>query len=132
MSKVDEAATEIERLRTERDALRAATALCEEHPPVGTRGQCIICAGAKLQAALSHIDYALGEPNEMGVSLYDADYDENRVVARVEGLRADAERYRWLRDVGDATWRPFGLRTGYSAATADAAIDAAIRARGET
>jgi hypothetical protein len=31
-------------------------------------------------------------------------------------LRKDAERYRWLRDVGDATWP----------AEADAAIDAAI------
>jgi len=38
----------------------------------------------------------------------------------------DAARYRWLRDVGDATWRPFGLREGCSADLADAAIDAAI------
>lgn len=42
----------------------------------------------------------------------------------------DAARYRWLRDVGDATWRPFGLREGFSAAKADAAIDAAMQ--GET
>ncbi len=41
-------------------------------------------------------------------------------------LRRDAERYRWLRDIGDATWRPFGVRDGCSAAQADAAIDAAI------
>ncbi len=38
----------------------------------------------------------------------------------------DAARYRWLRDVGDATWRPFGLRAGYSASKANEAIDAAI------
>jgi len=42
------------------------------------------------------------------------------------GDAKDAERYRWLRDTGDATWRPFGIRAGYSAAAADAAIDAAI------
>jgi hypothetical protein len=38
----------------------------------------------------------------------------------------DAARYRWLRDVGDATWRPFAIREGYSAAQADDAIDAAM------
>ncbi len=41
--------------------------------------------------------------------------------------KKDAARYRWLRDVGDATWRPFALREGYSAAQADAAIDAAMK-----
>lgn len=45
--------------------------------------------------------------------------------------RIEAARYRWLRDVGDATWRPFGIRAGYSAQEADAAIDAAIAASGD-
>ena len=45
-----------------------------------------------------------------------------------EALERDAGRYRWLRDVGDATWRPFGLRDGCSADLADAAIDQAIDA----
>ena len=45
-------------------------------------------------------------------------------------LRKDSGRYAWLRDVGDATWRPFGLREGYSAAKADAAIDAAMADKG--
>lgn len=40
--------------------------------------------------------------------------------------QADARRYRWLRDVGDATWRPFALRDGCSAVLVDAAIDAAM------
>lgn len=63
-------------------------------------------------------------------------YDKEALLAYGKACAAaecaDAERYRWLRDVGDATWRPFALRAGYSAATADAEIDAAIRARGET
>lgn len=40
--------------------------------------------------------------------------------------RRDAARYRWLRDAGDSTWRPFGRRYGYSAAWADAEIDKAM------
>lgn len=47
-------------------------------------------------------------------------------TAAASSTSKDAARYRWLRDVGDATWRPFGVREGYSAAQADAAIDAAI------
>ena len=50
------------------------------------------------------------------------------VRASLENDR-DATRYRWLRDVGDSTWRPFGLREGYSAEKADAAIDAAIEGK---
>lgn len=46
--------------------------------------------------------------------------------AKRAALEKDAARYRWLRDTGDATWRPFGLREGYSAQQADATIDAAI------
>lgn len=46
---------------------------------------------------------------------------------RAESVTQDALRYRWLRDVGDATWRPFALRGGYSAAKADEAIDAAMK-----
>lgn len=41
-------------------------------------------------------------------------------------LRKNFLRYLWLRDVGDATWRPFGIREGFSGPEADAAIDAAI------
>ena len=62
-------------------------------------------------------------------------HDVQRAQARAESAersleeaRKDAERYRWLRDTGDATWRPFGIREGCSAAQADAAIDSAIEA----
>lgn len=51
--------------------------------------------------------------------------------AKAEANERDAARYRWLRDVGDARWRPFGIREGYSAAQADAAIDAARSAEKE-
>lgn len=58
----------------------------------------------------------------------------DRMASEISSLRGqlqeaerDAVRYRWLRDVGDATWRPFGLRDGCTAALADRAIDEAIR-----
>lgn len=44
----------------------------------------------------------------------------------IDKMKRDAARYRWLRDVGDATWRPFALREGYSAEMADKAIDEAM------
>ncbi len=43
-----------------------------------------------------------------------------------EKHRKEAMRYRWLRDIGDATWRPFGIRAGYSADMADSEIDDAM------
>lgn len=41
-------------------------------------------------------------------------------------FRKDAERYRWLRDVGDNTWEPFCKRPHPFDYNVDAAIDAAI------
>lgn len=62
-------------------------------------------AGVKLESALDRIDYLLGEPNDMGVSAYCLDRNEDRVVQGVERLTAalaqaqeDARRYRWLRE----------------------------------
>lgn len=49
------------------------------------------------------------------------------LVAQLAEAKRDAERYRWLRDIGDATWRPFAIRAGYSAGQADAAIDEAMQ-----
>lgn len=44
-----------------------------------------------------------------------------------DALRKDAERYRWLRDVGDETWVPMGKRPGINFThEIDQAIDAAI------
>lgn len=52
-----------------------------------------------------------------------------RLFIKYSKEKKDAARYRWLRDVGDATWLPFALREGYSAAQTDAAIDAALAHR---
>lgn len=78
-------------LREERDALKAAAPLCGKHQPSGgTRGGCVICSGLKLEAAFSRIDYLCGEPNEQGVSNYDLDYNEDRVVERVRAALAQS------------------------------------------
>ena len=45
--------------------------------------------------------------------------------AEVEALKRDAERYRWLRDIGDATWTP--LRERMPSYNVDSAIDAAMQ-----
>ena len=49
--------------------------------------------GAKILArALSRIDYACGEKNDMECSLYDVDCDEERVVGRVQSLLAERDK----------------------------------------
>jgi hypothetical protein len=40
---------------------------------------------------------------------------------------ADAQRYRWLRDVGDKTWTPLRARYCRGPASVDADIDEAMR-----
>lgn len=71
------------------EAHKAAAPLCEKHAPNGgARSGCLVCSGMRLSGALSEIDYVCGEPNEYESSLYDADFDEARVVGRVKALRA--------------------------------------------
>ena len=112
----------------ELEQLRSATQLCDKHAPKGgTVAACVICSGQKLSYALSRISYLCEPPNEMEFSSYDLYYNEDAVVAQVEQLRADAERYRWLRDserircLDDSHY----YYRKYSADRCDAAIDAA-------
>lgn len=71
--------------------LEDATRLCEKHRPNGgVRAMCLICAGLKLQAALSRVSYACEEPNEMECSAYDVHADEDAVIEQVKRLKADA------------------------------------------
>jgi hypothetical protein len=57
----------------------------------------------------------------------DADRQRLEAAAEIERLRADAARYRWLRDKGDSTWKPMANRVPEGAAGIDAAIDAAMK-----
>jgi len=54
----------------------------------------------------------------------------DRLRAEVAECKKDAERYRWLRDVGDANWLPIAKR-GITAKECDAAIDAALGGEGK-
>lgn len=48
-----------------------------------------------------------------------------KLEAERDALRADAARYRWLRDVGDEHWTALTVRASKGATQIDAAIDAA-------
>jgi hypothetical protein len=58
-----------------------------------------------------------------------------KLRAELAEAKKDAERYRWLRDVGDAVWKPLGKRYMDSCALpsdVDSAIDAAMRTTEES
>jgi hypothetical protein len=81
----------ITRLNRELDMYKLAFPTCDAHKPRGgARGNCLLCGVKALSAALSQIDYALGEPNEMRVSMYDVDCNEDRVVKATQAFREKA------------------------------------------
>lgn len=93
---------ENEALRAQLAQHKASLPTCEKHKPDrGARSSCVICAGHALSHALSRIDYACGEPNEMECSDYDLHQNEGEVVKRVVALRAQLalgdDRYEFVR-----------------------------------
>ena len=61
------------------------------HKNLDERPNCMMCYAIKLSHIISKIDYLMGEPNDMEVSLYDFDCDEDRVYDRV---KAFVEKYK--------------------------------------
>lgn len=78
----------------------------------------------KLQDVIDDIEAAIS----LGRTIETAELKYFRRIA--QEAEKDAARYRWLRDVGDCTWKPLGKRYMDSCALpndVDAAIDAAIK-----
>lgn len=75
-----------------------ATQFCDEHlPGGGSVGSCQKCALIELSRIISRIDYELGPPNEMGVSLYDVEPDPEAVLERVKDMKRRLSTAQWSR-----------------------------------
>lgn len=98
----------------ERERWQKATAFCAAHQPNGgARARCLVCGLMELTRALSRIDYTFGPPNEMGVSHYDVEPDEDAVVERARTRDAEVAA---LVEAGWAAMRAITLQEGYDAA----------------
>ena len=118
-------------LRDDRRKLQKALAfwmpcIASEDTPAGRR----VAEEAFLLVGIPTED---DEPNaqELGWIVMDSEAkllraERTAAEAQAEKNAKDAERYRWLRDKGDATWQPMADRLSEGAAGIDAAIDAAI------
>jgi hypothetical protein len=74
---------------------KAAAPLCAKHQPTGgARANCLVCAAQELSAAISRIDYELGEPNEMQVSGYDVHCNPEPVIVGARNVRRELAKAR--------------------------------------
>lgn len=74
------------------ESLEKATHFCDKCKPNGGEvGQCQRCALIALSRVVSRIDYALGNPNEYALSMYDFDFNEERVIKAALTMRRRAE-----------------------------------------
>lgn len=73
--------------------LQNSAGFCEKHPPGNGHRRCLVCGCIELSFALSQIDYAISEPNEMGVSTYDVFPYPDTVVDRVKKKIAEQAAY---------------------------------------
>jgi hypothetical protein len=93
-SGLDRATKFVRSVAAERDRLRRLAPLCAEcGTGPGARSGCPYCDLRQKYTALSAIDHAL-DPNEHGISRYDTDYDEGRVVAAVSRLAAERDKFK--------------------------------------
>ena len=66
---------------------KEAFPVCSEHvPDGGHRSSCLVCDLQKYSNIISRIDYVIGEPNEMEISMFDLDYIPEAVLDRVSAL----------------------------------------------
>lgn len=80
------------RLIKQRDDAMNAGGFCKKHEPTGGVRSCLVCACTKLTHILERIDYAMSEPNEMGVSDYALHYNEDEVLRKVKELVAKTKQ----------------------------------------
>ena len=93
-------------LEAKLEAYAKAAPLCENHKPDGgARSGCLVCGLQEQSRALSAIDYAAGEPNDMRCSVYDTEYDEKAVVERVKDKLAESEAARLKAEAACAAMR---------------------------
>lgn len=76
----------------ERDQLKQAAGFCDKHKPNGGSRNCLVCATEKLSYTLSRISYICSQPNEMEVSDYSVNYNEDEVVKQVKQLKQQLEQ----------------------------------------
>jgi hypothetical protein len=104
------------------DVVARMQRLQEDHGPAGWPAvhmsdiTALLAEVERLSLVVRHLN---GQVDHLGIRL-------GEVMAERDGLRTDAGRYRWLRDIGNASWIPLVKRWQF-AHEADAVIDEAMK-----